>query len=69
MLNWIDVARNVLYRWNPTRPEFCVVYGFMPAKATVYNSKCDKVFDYGTGSRNMALYNPQVTLQVPRNLR
>ena len=32
----------------------------MPAKATVFNSKCDKVFDYGTGSRNMALYNPQV---------
>jgi len=48
--------------WNPTRPEFCVVYGFMPAKATVFNSKCDKVFDYGTGSRNMALYNPQGNL-------
>jgi translation initiation factor 2A len=48
--------------WNPTRPEFCVVYGFMPAKATVYNSKCDKVFDYGTGSRNQALYNPQGNL-------
>ena len=36
----------------------------MPAKATVFNSKCDKVFDYGTGSRNMALYNPQVFLKV-----
>ena len=34
----------------------------MPAKATVFNSKCDKVFDYGTGSRNMALYNPQGNL-------
>ena len=60
VLNFIAVATNVFYRWNPTRPEFCVVYGFMPAKATVFNSKCDKVFDYGTGSRNMALYNPQV---------
>ena len=46
-------------KWNPTRAEFCVIYGYMPAKATIYNSKCDKVFDFGTGSRNMALYNPQ----------
>jgi translation initiation factor 2A len=49
-------------KWNPTKSEFCVVYGFMPARATVYNHKCDKVFDYGTGSRNMALYNPQGNL-------
>ena len=38
----------------------------MPAKATVFNSKCDKVFDYGTGSRNMALYNPQVQFERKR---
>ena len=39
-------------------PEFCVVYGYMPAKATLYNKKCEKVFDFGTGPRNMAVFNP-----------
>ena len=42
--------------WSPTSTEFCVVYGFMPAKATVYNLKCDPVFDFGTGPRNAAYY-------------
>jgi uncharacterized protein with WD repeat len=31
----------------------------MPAKATIFNKKCEPVFDFGTGPRNMALYNPQ----------
>lgn len=47
------------HKWNPAEPLFCVVYGYMPARATLYNHKCDKVFDFGTGSRNMALFNPQ----------
>ncbi|KAE8294765.1 Eukaryotic translation initiation factor 2A [Larimichthys crocea] len=45
--------------WSPNSSEFCVVYGFMPAKATVYNLKCDPVFDFGTGPRNAAYYSPQ----------
>ncbi|MBN3308549.1 eukaryotic translation initiation factor 2A [Amia ocellicauda] len=45
--------------WNPNSTEFCVVYGFMPAKVTVYNLKCDPVFDFGTGPRNAAYYSPQ----------
>ncbi|CAE1174123.1 EIF2A [Acanthosepion pharaonis] len=45
--------------WSPNSMEFCVVYGFMPAKATIYNLKCDPVFDFGTGPRNAAYYNPQ----------
>ena len=48
--------------WSPSQAEFAVVYGFMPAKATLYNAKCDKVFDYGTGPRNMAIFNPQGTI-------
>lgn len=36
-----------------------MVYGFMPAKATVYNLKCDPVFDFGTGPRNAVYYSPQ----------
>eukprot|EP00106_Octopus_bimaculoides_P018301 XP_014785743.1 PREDICTED: eukaryotic translation initiation factor 2A-like [Octopus bimaculoides] len=45
--------------WHPNSTQFCVVYGFMPAKATLYNLKCDPVFDYGTAPRNSAFYNPQ----------
>ncbi|XP_006000963.1 eukaryotic translation initiation factor 2A [Latimeria chalumnae] len=45
--------------WSPNSSEFCVVYGFMPAKATVFNLKCDPVFDFGTGPRNAAYYSPQ----------
>ncbi|XP_073709928.1 eukaryotic translation initiation factor 2A [Misgurnus anguillicaudatus] len=45
--------------WNPNSTEFCVVYGFMPAKATVFNHKCESVFDFGTGPRNAAFYSPQ----------
>jgi len=37
---------------------FAVVYGYMPAKATLYNKKCESVFEYGTGPRNMVLFNP-----------
>lgn len=42
--------------WSPNSSEFCVVYGFMPAKATIFNLKCDPVFDFGTGPRNAAYY-------------
>lgn len=45
--------------WNPNSVEFCAVYGFMPAKVTVFNQKCDPVFDFGTGPRNAAFYSPQ----------
>ncbi|XP_061636862.1 eukaryotic translation initiation factor 2A [Phyllopteryx taeniolatus] len=45
--------------WSPNSSEFCVVYGFMPAKATIFNFKCDAVFDFGTGPRNAAYYSPQ----------
>ncbi|XP_033372557.1 eukaryotic translation initiation factor 2A isoform X5 [Parus major] len=44
--------------WSPNSVEFCAVYGFMPAKATVFNLKCDPVFDFGTGPRNAAYYSP-----------
>ncbi|XP_076027707.1 eukaryotic translation initiation factor 2A [Genypterus blacodes] len=44
--------------WSPNSTEFCAVYGFMPAKATVFNLKCDPVFDFGTGPRNAAYYSP-----------
>ena len=30
----------------------------MPAKATIYNLKCEPVFDFGCGPRNEVNYSP-----------
>jgi len=46
------------FDWAPTGDKFCVVYGSMPAKAALFNSKCDKVFDFGTGPRNWVRFSP-----------
>ncbi|CAH1959555.1 unnamed protein product [Acanthoscelides obtectus] len=44
--------------WSPKNQEFCVVYGFMPARATIFNLKCEPVFEMGAGARNSIYYNP-----------
>ena len=31
----------------------------MPAKATLFDLKCEPLFDFGTGPRNDVFYNPQ----------
>ncbi|KAK3596710.1 hypothetical protein CHS0354_025008 [Potamilus streckersoni] len=46
-------------QWSPKSNEFCVVYGFMPAKATLYDMKAEPIFDFGTGPRNYCYYNCQ----------
>ncbi|XP_052888864.1 eukaryotic translation initiation factor 2A [Anopheles moucheti] len=43
--------------WSPKSAEFCVVYGFMPARATLFNLKCDVVYDFEPGNRNSIFYN------------
>lgn len=48
--------------WSPKNQEFCVVYGFMPAKSTIFNLKCEPVYELGTGSRNSIYYNPHGNL-------
>merc|ERR1740128_371226 len=48
--------------WSPNGTLFAAVYGFMPAKATMFNTKAEAVFDFGTGPRNIALFNPQSSL-------
>lgn len=45
--------------WNPDSEDFCVVYGFMPSVATLFNCKCEPVFEFGTAHRNCVNYNPQ----------
>ncbi|XP_011140241.1 eukaryotic translation initiation factor 2A [Harpegnathos saltator] len=44
--------------WSPKNTEFCVVYGFMPARATLFNIKCEIVYEFGTLHRNSVYYNP-----------
>lgn len=43
--------------WNPKGNEFAVIYGYMPAKATFFNLKCDAVFDIAEAPRNSIYYN------------
>ncbi|XP_055377227.1 eukaryotic translation initiation factor 2A [Condylostylus longicornis] len=45
-------------QWSPKSNEFVVVYGFMPAKAALFNLKCDMIFDFGDSNRNSAYFNP-----------
>ncbi|XP_055868994.1 eukaryotic translation initiation factor 2A-like [Biomphalaria glabrata] len=45
--------------WTPTNSEFIVIHGYMPAKTTIYNTKCEPVFDFGTGPRNFCSFNKQ----------
>lgn len=45
-------------QWNPIKDEFIVIYGTMPAKATLFNSKCEPVYEFGTGARNECIFSP-----------
>ncbi|CAL1274382.1 unnamed protein product [Larinioides sclopetarius] len=45
-------------QWSPNSLEFCVVYGFMPAKATIFNLKCEPVLDFDEAPRNEVSYSP-----------
>eukprot|EP01134_Creolimax_fragrantissima_P001319 CFRG1319T1 len=44
--------------WNPNGKDFTCVFGFMPAKAMLFNDKCKAVMDFGTGKRNLVSYSP-----------
>ncbi|EPZ36146.1 Translation initiation factor, beta propellor-like domain-containing protein [Rozella allomycis CSF55] len=48
--------------WSPNAKDFVVVYGYMPAKAVMFDNKCRKVFDFGASHRNTAIFNPQGNL-------
>jgi len=48
--------------WSPNGNFFVAVYGFMPSKATMFNVKAEPAFDFGTGPRNTAIFNPQSNL-------
>lgn len=44
--------------WSPKGHEFCAVYGFTPAKGTIFNLKCEPVFELGSLPKNAIYYNP-----------
>jgi len=48
--------------WSPKGDLFAVVYGFMPARTSLFNNKGDQVFDFGTGPKNLAIFNPQSSI-------
>lgn len=45
--------------WSYTGSEFAVLYGFMPAKATVFDKKCNPLIDLGSGPYNTIRWNPK----------
>ncbi|XP_068646530.1 uncharacterized protein [Aristolochia californica] len=46
-------------QWSSSGSEFAVVYGFMPAKATVFDKKCNPLLELGTGPYNTVRWNPK----------
>lgn len=46
-------------QWSSSGSEFAVVYGFMPARATIFNKKCNPLLELGDGPYNTIRWNPK----------
>lgn len=46
-------------QWSCSGSEFAVVYGFMPARATVFDKKCNALLELGSGPYNTIRWNPK----------
>ncbi|KAL3724307.1 hypothetical protein ACJRO7_029471 [Eucalyptus globulus] len=46
-------------QWSYSGSEFAVVYGFLPAKATIFDKKCNPLLELGTGPYNTIRWNPK----------
>ena len=44
--------------WAPNSKEFIVVYGSMPARATLFSHRAEPIYELGTGARNHVKYSP-----------
>jgi len=44
--------------WSPNSREFGVVYGYMPAKTTIFNQRAKAVHNFNLGPRNTILFSP-----------
>lgn len=47
------------FEWSSNGREFIVVYGYMPAKATLFSFRVNVIAELGTSARNTVCYNPQ----------
>ena len=45
--------------WSPNSKEFGVVYGYMPAKTTIFNAKAVPQHSFSLGPRNQIYFSPQ----------
>eukprot|EP01104_Vermistella_antarctica_P005946 TRINITY_DN16691_c0_g1_i1.p1 TRINITY_DN16691_c0_g1~~TRINITY_DN16691_c0_g1_i1.p1 ORF type:complete len:611 (-),score=160.63 TRINITY_DN16691_c0_g1_i1:98-1930(-) len=57
----VDLQKNgPVYQcsWNPKGTQFLVIHGFMPAKSTLYALDGKPIADFGSGSRNTAIWSP-----------
>ncbi|KXN74545.1 eIF2A-domain-containing protein, partial [Conidiobolus coronatus NRRL 28638] len=45
--------------WNPNSKEFAVIYGFMPARITLFDHRASPVHKFGEMSRNLIRFSPQ----------
>ncbi|KAK8204056.1 eukaryotic translation initiation factor-like protein subunit eIF2A [Phyllosticta capitalensis] len=44
--------------WSPNSKEFGVVYGYMPAKTTIFNQRAVATHNFNLGPRNTILFSP-----------
>ncbi|KAK9760361.1 hypothetical protein K7432_015690 [Basidiobolus ranarum] len=44
--------------WSPNAKEFVVIYGYMPAKTTLFDHRANPVHQFGTLPRNFVKFNP-----------
>jgi len=44
--------------WSPNSKEFGVVYGYMPAKTTIFNAKAEATHSFALGPRNTISFSP-----------
>ncbi|KAL6721065.1 hypothetical protein ACLMJK_000165 [Lecanora helva] len=44
--------------WSPNSKEFGVVYGYMPAKTTIFNTKANATHSFALGPRNTIIFSP-----------
>lgn len=52
-------------QWSPSGDHFVTVSGYMPAKTSLFSSKCRLLYDLGPGPYNMVRWNPQVGSPSP----
>ena len=44
--------------WSPNSKEFGVVYGYMPAKTTIFNQRAVATYNFPLGPRNTIIFSP-----------